>query len=147
MIFFEQVVELSDLDNRTNPEQKIDCLLTAYDLIFAEIKGAIAEIISTLPSRYLLGQKVRRKPRDYVLDVVENVVIPTIDNWEIPQLLIAVIVRSKPLHWASNLYYIKAFGGEQKDFLRHEWISRFYFVIIPNISGTFLAITRRQSND
>lgn len=141
------MVELSDLDNRTNPEEKMDCLLTAYDLIFAEIKGVIAEIISTLPSTYLLGQKVCRKLRVYVLDAMENVVVPTIDNWEIPQLLIAVLVRSKPLHWVSNLYYIKAFGGEQKDFLRQEWVSRFYFVIIPNISGTFLAITKRQSND
>lgn len=135
------------MDNRTDPEEKIDCLLTAYDLIFAEIKGVIAEISSTLTGTYIQSQKISRKPQIYILDVVENGVIPTIDRWEISQLLMAVIVKSKPLHWVSNLYYIKGFVGEQRHFLRQEWISRLCFVIISNVSETFLSITRRRSID
>jgi hypothetical protein len=45
-----QVVELASLDSLNCPVDKLYCLRTTLDLILAELKGAIVDAHSVLPS-------------------------------------------------------------------------------------------------
>ncbi|RZC35791.1 uncharacterized protein BDFB_008789, partial [Asbolus verrucosus] len=83
------VVELSMIDSYKSPEEKMNCLCSTYDLVFAEIKTAMVSVISENSER-------------------ENE-IPIIDNSEIIPLLMDVTVKSKLVHVFSNLFYIKSF--------------------------------------
>ncbi|XP_022914617.1 uncharacterized protein [Onthophagus taurus] len=85
---FAAVVEFSNLDVRKSPIEKVNCLCTTYDLIFAELKSGIIEIISKSD--------------------MENQ-IPVIENKDIVPILMAVIIKSKIIHLHSNMYYIEHF--------------------------------------
>ncbi|KAF5285643.1 hypothetical protein FQA39_LY16549 [Lamprigera yunnana] len=95
------IVELANLDNHKSPLEKMHCLCTAYDFIFAELKAAVINTISKSSSR------------EYE--------IPTINNSDVIPILITVIVKSKLPHLYSNFYYITAFGGRlnELDYFKH----------------------------
>lgn len=46
------IVELASLDNHKSPTEKLNCLCTTYDLIFAELKSAIIRNISKYSGTY-----------------------------------------------------------------------------------------------
>ncbi|XP_072388306.1 uncharacterized protein [Diabrotica undecimpunctata] len=89
------IVELSFWDSHNSPLEKLNCLCTTYDIIFAELKSALVNLIS--------------KYSDKELE------IPVIDNEEIIPVITVVLIRSKLQYSVSNLYYIKQFG---KQFLK-----------------------------
>lgn len=86
------VVELASIDRLTSPVDKLTCLRTTMDLIMAEIKGAIVDAHCVLPT----GNEPWSPP-----------IRPTSDDL-IP-LLMGVLVQAKPLHLASNLFYMENF--------------------------------------
>ncbi|XP_028137313.1 uncharacterized protein LOC114331840 isoform X2 [Diabrotica virgifera virgifera] len=89
------IVELSFWDSHNSPLEKLNCLCTTYDTIFAELKSALVNLIS--------------KYSDKELE------IPVINNEEIIPVITLVLIRSKLQYSVSNLYYIKQFG---KQFLK-----------------------------
>ncbi|KAJ3622350.1 hypothetical protein MTP99_002865 [Tenebrio molitor] len=89
------VVELSVLDNYKSPAEKINCLCSTYDLVFAEIKTAMVSVIS------------QNSEKDNE--------IPIIDNRDIIPVLMVVIIRSKLVHIFSNLFYIKMFYNKLEE--------------------------------
>lgn len=91
------VVELSNLDAHTNALEKFACLCTAHDLVYAELKAALIELQVERDSD-CLGSGIVVVERD-----------------EVVALLSAVMVRSKPPHMYTNLYYIQAFGAHLFD--------------------------------
>ncbi|KAJ8942224.1 hypothetical protein NQ314_010124 [Rhamnusium bicolor] len=90
--FTSAVVELSILDNYKSPLEKINCLCSTYDLIFAELKLALVSLIS----------KYSEKECE----------IPVINNEEIIPILMLVIIKSKLLYLPSNLFYIEFFADD-----------------------------------
>lgn len=79
--------------------EKLLCLCSVYDIMFAELKTAIITIIS----------KYSEKEND----------IPIINNEEINPILIIILIRSKLMYFFSNLHFIKTFGEnllKNKDF-------------------------------
>ncbi|XP_063921355.1 uncharacterized protein LOC135136147 isoform X3 [Zophobas morio] len=89
------IVELSVLDNYKTPGEKMNCLCTTYDLVFAEIKTAMVAVISQNSEK-------------------ENE-IPVIDNRDILPVLMVVIIKSKLSHVFSNLFYVKSFYHTMDD--------------------------------
>ncbi|XP_044271735.1 ankyrin repeat domain-containing protein 27-like [Tribolium madens] len=83
------VVELSVIDKYKSPNEKMNCLCSTYDLVFAEIKTAMVSVISEKSDK--------------------EIEIPIIDNKDIMPVLMAVIFRSKLPYMLSNLFYIKFF--------------------------------------
>nr|CAD7447960.1 unnamed protein product [Timema bartmani] len=86
------VVELASLDTLTCPVDKLTCLHTVVDLIFAQIKAAIGDAHCT----------------DDTFITEENH-FPTMTTDDLIPLLITVIIQAKPIHAASNLFYIENF--------------------------------------
>ncbi|KAL1488519.1 hypothetical protein ABEB36_014985 [Hypothenemus hampei] len=86
------VVELSMLSTLRTPLEKLKCLLSFYDYIFAEVKGNLISVIS--------------KYSDKEID------IPFIDNKEVIPIVMAVILKSKLFYPWSELFYIKHLGGD-----------------------------------
>jgi hypothetical protein len=82
------VVELASLDSLTCPLDKLYCIRTTIDLILAELKGAIVDAQSVLSKESQL---------------------PTLTTDDLIPLLVTVIIQAKPLHMASNLYYMENF--------------------------------------
>ncbi|XP_021918868.1 uncharacterized protein LOC110829448 isoform X2 [Zootermopsis nevadensis] len=82
------VVELASLDSLNCPIDKLTCLRTTLDLILAELKGAIVDAHSVLSKDSRL---------------------PTLTTDDLIPLLVTVIIQAKPLHMASNLYYMENF--------------------------------------
>ncbi|PSN51356.1 hypothetical protein C0J52_07920 [Blattella germanica] len=82
------VVELASLDSLNCPIDKLSCLRTTLDLILAELKGAIVD-----------AHSVRSKDSQ----------LPTLSTDDLIPLLVTVIIQAKPLHMASNLYYMENF--------------------------------------
>jgi len=82
------VVELASLDSLTCPVDKLYCIRTTLDLILAELKGAIVDAHSVLSKESQL---------------------PTLTTDDLIPLLVTVIIQAKPLHMASNLYYMENF--------------------------------------
>ncbi|KAJ3642271.1 hypothetical protein Zmor_025072 [Zophobas morio] len=91
----DKIVELSVLDNYKTPGEKMNCLCTTYDLVFAEIKTAMVAVISQNSEK-------------------ENE-IPVIDNRDILPVLMVVIIKSKLSHVFSNLFYVKSFYHTMDD--------------------------------
>ncbi|EFA09994.1 hypothetical protein TcasGA2_TC012161 [Tribolium castaneum] len=83
------VVELSVIDKYKSPNEKMNCLCSTYDLVFAEIKTAMVSVISERSDK--------------------EIEIPIIDNKDIMPVLMVVILRSKLRYMLSNLFYIKTF--------------------------------------
>ncbi|KAK4876365.1 hypothetical protein RN001_012787 [Aquatica leii] len=83
------VVELASLDSHQSPLEKMNCLSTTYDLIFAELKAGIISTISKSSS--------------------QEYQIPIINNSDVIPILITVIIKSKLIHLYSNFYYINTF--------------------------------------
>ncbi|XP_018564385.1 uncharacterized protein LOC108905838 [Anoplophora glabripennis] len=90
--FISAVVELSVLDTYKSPLEKINCLCSTYDMIYAELKLALVTIIS----------KYSEKECE----------IPIINNEEVIPILMMVVIKSKLLYLWSNLFYIKFFAGD-----------------------------------
>nr|CAD7199085.1 unnamed protein product [Timema douglasi] len=86
------VVELASLDTLTCPVDKLTCLHTVVDLIFAQIKAAIGDAHCT----------------DDTFITEENH-FPTMTTDDLIPLLITVIIQAKPIHAASNLFYVENF--------------------------------------
>ncbi|PNF18909.1 hypothetical protein B7P43_G01383 [Cryptotermes secundus] len=82
------VVELASLDSLNCPVDKLSCLRTTLDLILAELKGAIVDAHSVLS---------------------KDSQMPTLMTDDLIPLLVTVIIQAKPLHMASNLYYMENF--------------------------------------
>ncbi|GFG37242.1 hypothetical protein Cfor_10937 [Coptotermes formosanus] len=82
------VVELASLDSLNCPVDKLYCIRTTLDLILAELKGAIVDAHSVLSKESQL---------------------PTLTTDDLIPLLVTVIIQAKPLHMASNLYYMENF--------------------------------------
>ncbi|KAJ9579187.1 hypothetical protein L9F63_024706, partial [Diploptera punctata] len=82
------VVELASLDSLNCPIDKLSCLRTTLDLILAELKGAIVDAQSVLS---------------------KDSQLPTLTTDDLIPLLVTVIIQAKPLHMASNLYYMENF--------------------------------------
>ncbi|KAB0802832.1 hypothetical protein PPYR_05018 [Photinus pyralis] len=95
------VVELANLDSYKSPLEKMWCLCTTYDLIFAELKMALINVISRHP------------------DTDSN--IPVVNNEDIIPILITVILQSKLVHLHSNFYYLDRFMGSlsENELFRH----------------------------
>lgn len=83
-----QIVELATLDTFNNPIDKICCLENTYELILAELKSHILYAIS---------------------EFQEDCDLPEITNEIILNFIKFVIVKSKPIHFISNFYFIKYF--------------------------------------
>ncbi|KAJ8944539.1 hypothetical protein NQ318_009702 [Aromia moschata] len=88
--FTAAIVELSVLDKYKSPLEKINCLCYTYDLIFADLKLALASLMS------------QYSEKEYE--------IPIINNEEVEPILMVVVIKSKLLYLPSNLFYIKIFG-------------------------------------
>ncbi|GJQ80415.1 hypothetical protein Trydic_g12274 [Trypoxylus dichotomus] len=88
------VVEFASLDAHKSPIEKAHCLTTTFDLVYAELKSAIVEIIS--------------------ISAEENK-IPVVENRDIMPVLMIVIIRSKLIHLFSNMYYIENFLWELQE--------------------------------
>ncbi|CAH1101318.1 unnamed protein product [Psylliodes chrysocephalus] len=84
------IVELSMLDSYNSPLEKLNCLCTTYDIIFAELKSALVTVISKYSEKELE--------------------IPIIDNKDIAPIMSLVFIKSKLRYPVSNLMYIKFFG-------------------------------------
>lgn len=90
--FISSIVELSVLDTFKSPLEKINCLCSTYDMIYAELKLALVTIIS----------KYSEKECE----------IPIINNEEVIPILMMVVIKSKLLYLWSNLFYIKLFASD-----------------------------------
>ncbi|XP_050305257.1 receptor-mediated endocytosis protein 6-like isoform X2 [Anthonomus grandis grandis] len=86
------VVELSMLNNKNTPKDKLDCLQTTYDYIFAEVKSALISVIS----------KYSEKEID----------LPLINNKEVIPIVMAVILKSKMFYFVSDMAYIELFADD-----------------------------------
>lgn len=97
----KKVVELASLDSHKSPIEKFNCLSTTYDCIFAELKSVLIDVIAK-----------------YSENEAE---IPIINNSEITPVLMVVLVKSKPMHLASNLFYIEHFlwTNEQAEHIKY----------------------------
>ncbi|XP_048518791.1 uncharacterized protein LOC109539782 isoform X2 [Dendroctonus ponderosae] len=84
------VVELSTLPTKRTPLEKLHCLQSSYDYIFAEVKGALISVIA--------------KYSDKELE------LPLISNEEAAPILMAVIMKSKLFYAHSELAYIRTLG-------------------------------------
>ncbi|XP_046385912.1 uncharacterized protein LOC124155827 isoform X2 [Ischnura elegans] len=84
------VVELASIDRLTSPAEKLTCLRTTMDLIMAEIKGAIVDAHSVLSS----GNESWTPP-----------IQP--GSCDLIPLIMYVLVQAKPLHLASNFFYME----------------------------------------
>ncbi|CAH1118924.1 unnamed protein product [Phaedon cochleariae] len=109
--FTAAVVELSMLDSYKSPSEKLNCLCTTYDLLFAEVKSALVTLISEYSDRELE--------------------IPMINNEEVVPILMDVLIKSKLLHPCSNLFYMKLFGAKilQQDQQKRSILRSFETVI------------------
>lgn len=85
------VVELSMLNNKRTPMEKLNCLRSAFDHIFAEVKGDLISVIS----------KYSEKEID----------VPLVNNKEIIPIVMAVIFKSKLFYFRSDMHYIALFGN------------------------------------
>lgn len=83
------VVELAALDIQKCPLDKLRCLRSTLDYIEAEIKRIIAET--------------------HKMTSEDEAVIPPITSSDIVSLLAAVLIQAKPLHLATNLYYVESY--------------------------------------
>lgn len=113
-----QVVELANMDNYKSPIEKFNCLSTTYDYIFAELKSVLIDIISKYSS---ISSKLYCFI-NYAFSSPDNEAeIPIINNNEIGPVLMVVLIKSKPVHLASNLYYIEKFLwlNQQEDHISH----------------------------
>ncbi|CAH1186764.1 unnamed protein product [Phyllotreta striolata] len=84
------VVELSMLDTYNSPLEKLNCLCVTYDIIFAELKTALINVISKYSENELE--------------------IPIINNEDVTPILTLVVLKSKLQYPLSSLEYIKIFG-------------------------------------
>ncbi|XP_071448105.1 ankyrin repeat domain-containing protein 27-like [Hetaerina americana] len=102
------VVELASIDCLTSPVEKLACLSTTMDLIMAEIKGAIVDAHCVLPS----GNEPWTPP----LQPRSSDLIP---------LVMWVLVQAKPLHLASNFFYMDTFQWtlEPSNVLSHSFVA------------------------
>ncbi|XP_067014979.2 ankyrin repeat domain-containing protein 27 [Anabrus simplex] len=82
------VVELASLDSFNCPIDKLTCLRTTLELMLAEVKGAIVDAQSLMAGDSHL---------------------PTLNTDDLIPLLESVIIQAKPLHMASNLFYVENF--------------------------------------
>ncbi|KAG5899906.1 hypothetical protein JTB14_002458 [Gonioctena quinquepunctata] len=92
-------VELSMIDAYSSPLEMMNCLSATYDLIFAEIKSALINLIAKTSEN--------------------EVEIPIINKDEVLMSILKVIIKSKMLHFCSNIYYIKIFGEKILESDRH----------------------------
>ncbi|XP_049941242.1 ankyrin repeat domain-containing protein 27-like isoform X1 [Schistocerca serialis cubense] len=82
------VVELASLDAHECPANKLGCLRATMELMMAELKGAIVDAHS---------------------EVAEEGQLPALTSDDTLPLLMSVIIQAKPLHMASNLFYMENF--------------------------------------
>ncbi|XP_030746640.1 uncharacterized protein LOC115875354 [Sitophilus oryzae] len=86
------IVELSMLNTKRTAAEKLCCLCSAYEYIFAEVKSALISIIS----------KYSEKENN----------IPIINNKEVVPIVMAVILKSKLFYLISDMYFIRYFGSD-----------------------------------
>lgn len=77
-----------------------------FDLIFAELKGAIVDVLSNTAGNNKNGIVLICL---YLFCVISDDGIPVVNNSDITPILATLIVHSKPLHLISNMYYIENF--------------------------------------
>lgn len=80
------IVELASLDGRRTPQEKMQCLCSCYDLIYAELKMALIETFED-----------------------DAHWIPCLNNVDVVPVIIKVIIAAKPKHLYSNLVFIQGF--------------------------------------
>lgn len=116
------MVELASLDSLNCPIDKLSCLRTTLDLILAELKGAIVDAHSVLSSEHRVSYlytlvKCKSNMQFIFFTVIwcmffslaEDSQLPTLMTDDLIPLLVTVIIQAKPLHMASNLYYMENF--------------------------------------
>jgi hypothetical protein len=111
------VVELASLDSLNCPIDKLYCLQTTLDLILAELKGAIVDAHSVLSREYSVNFFKRSNVQStffvviwyMFFSLVEDSQLPALGTDDLIPLLVTVIIQAKPLHMASNLYYMENF--------------------------------------
>ncbi|XP_057669404.1 uncharacterized protein LOC130901813 isoform X2 [Diorhabda carinulata] len=84
------IVELSMWDSYSSPLEKLNCLCATYDIIFAEFKSAMVNVISKYSNK--------------------EIELPIMDNKDVIPIIIIVLLKSKIRYAYSNLQYIKLFG-------------------------------------
>ncbi|ERL85620.1 uncharacterized protein LOC109539782 isoform X1 [Dendroctonus ponderosae] len=104
------VVELSTLPTKRTPLEKLHCLQSSYDYIFAEVKGALISVIAKYSGTPLFPNSKDEKNRKNPKTPDKELELPLISNEEAAPILMAVIMKSKLFYAHSELAYIRTLG-------------------------------------